>query len=58
MESTIKQSEEDRNRSLEGAKRLYEDYKCMKEQVDIMRSKIGLEKLSDITDEEEHITPE
>lgn len=58
MEATIKQAEEERNRSLEDAKRLYEDYKPLKEQVDEMRHDVGLDRLPDLQEEEEKITPE
>ncbi|KAL4233638.1 Zinc finger C4H2 domain-containing protein [Mactra antiquata] len=58
METTIKQAEEERNRSLENAKHLYDDYKPLKDEVDIMRHRIGLDKLPDVNDEEDKITPQ
>ena len=58
MESTIKQAEEERNRSLESAKQYYEDYRPLKHEVDALRSKIGLEPLPDLSDEEDKITPQ
>lgn len=58
METTIKQAEEERNRSLENAKHLYDDYKPLKDEVDGMRNRIGLERLSDLNDEEDKITPQ
>ena len=58
MEATIKQAEEERNRSLEGAKHLYEEYKMLKDQVDAMRSMVGLERLPELQDEEHKLTPE
>ncbi|KAH3829589.1 hypothetical protein DPMN_102815 [Dreissena polymorpha] len=58
METTIKQAEEERNRSLENAKLLYDDYKPLKDEVDLMRRRIGLEPLLDVHDEEEKISPE
>ena len=58
METTIKQSEEERNKALEVAKRLYTEYRPMKEQVDILRGSLGMEALPDIKDENEGFTPE
>lgn len=58
MESTIKQAEEERCRALEGAKRLYDEYKPVKHQVDVLRCGMGLEKLPGLQDEEEKLTPE
>ncbi|KAJ8314934.1 hypothetical protein KUTeg_007084 [Tegillarca granosa] len=58
MESTIKQAEEERNRSLDSAKRLYEEYKPLKDEVDKMRGTIGLDKLPELQEEEEKFTPE
>lgn len=58
MESTIKQAEEERNRSLDSAKRLYEEYKPLKDDVDKMRGTIGLDKLPELQEEEEKFTPE
>lgn len=57
LETTIKQAEEERNRSLENAKRLYEDYRPVKEQVDMLRNCIGLDRLPELTQEEDKITP-
>ncbi|KAL3882445.1 hypothetical protein ACJMK2_028784 [Sinanodonta woodiana] len=58
METTIKQAEEERNRSLESLKRLYEDFKPLKEEVDMMRSKLGLQALPDLDKEDERLTEE
>ncbi|XP_045196678.1 zinc finger C4H2 domain-containing protein-like [Mercenaria mercenaria] len=58
METTIKQAEEERNRSLENAKHLYDDYKPLKEEVDSMRTRVGLEPLLGLNDEEEKISPQ
>ncbi|ESO85741.1 hypothetical protein LOTGIDRAFT_235711 [Lottia gigantea] len=55
MEATIKQAEEERNRALENAKKLYEEYKPLKDEVDIMRSRIGLEKLPELQEEEQKL---
>ncbi|ELU18700.1 hypothetical protein CAPTEDRAFT_166037 [Capitella teleta] len=48
METTVKQAEEDRNKSLESAKQLFQDLRPLKHQVDMLRSSVGLEKLPDI----------
>jgi chromosome segregation ATPase len=58
MESTIKQAEEERNRALDSAKHLYDEFKPLKEHVDNLRSNIGLEKLPNLEEEEEKLTPE
>lgn len=58
IETTIKQAEEDRNRALESAKRLFDEYKPLKEQVNQLRNNIGLEKLEDNEDEDIKVTPE
>lgn len=58
METTIKQAEEERNRSLENAKKMYEEFRPIKEELDHVRTVIGLEKVSDVQDEDEKITPE
>lgn len=58
METTIKQAEEERNRSLESTKKLYEEFHPLKDEVDQMRGIMGLEKLPDLQEEEEKLTPE
>lgn len=47
MEATIKQAEDERNKMLEHAKHLYEEQMMVKEQVDMMRTSIGLEPIPD-----------
>lgn len=47
MEATIKQAEDERNKMLEHAKQLYEEQVMVKEQVDMMRTSIGLEPIPD-----------
>jgi len=47
MESTIKQTEEERMKALENAKHLYEEQGMLREQLDILRSSIGVERLSE-----------
>ena len=58
METTIKQAEEDRNRALEEAKHVYEEYRPMKEQVDSMRIMLGLSHSQDLGVDESKLTPE
>lgn len=58
MENVIKQSEDDRNKHLENAKQLYQEYKPLKEIVDSLRQEIGLNKLPDLHEEDENFKPE
>ncbi|CAH1230118.1 zinc finger C4H2 domain-containing protein-like [Branchiostoma lanceolatum] len=58
METTIKQAEVERNRSLEAAKRMYEEVCPLKEHVDQLRASIGLDKLPSLEEEDERITPQ
>ncbi|XP_041352598.1 zinc finger C4H2 domain-containing protein-like [Gigantopelta aegis] len=58
MEATIKQAEEDRNHALEFAKKLYDEYLPMKNDIDSLRSVIGLDKLPELQDEEDKLKPE
>ena len=55
METTIKQAEEDKAKSLESSKHLYEDLRPLKHQVDMLRNSVGLEKLPDLRDEEDRL---
>ncbi len=45
METTIKQAEEDRNKSMEAAKHVYEEMQPLKQHVDVLRSSMGLDAL-------------
>ena len=47
METTIKQAEEDRNKALENAKHLFDEQRMLKDQLDMLRSSVGLEALLD-----------
>jgi hypothetical protein len=58
MESTIKQSEEDRVKSLDSAKRLYEEYRPLKDQVDSLRNSVGLDQLPDLSEDDPKLTPQ
>lgn len=60
MENVIKQSEECRNRSLDTAKRIHEEYRPLKLEIDRMRREyLGLERLPELHEEEgDLITPD
>ncbi|GAB1599714.1 zinc finger C4H2 domain-containing protein-like [Argonauta hians] len=58
MEATIKQAEDERNKALDSTKRLYEEYTPLKDEVDNLRMSVGLDKLPELQDEEEKLTPE
>ena len=57
METTIKQAEEERSRCLDSVKHLYEDYRPMKEEVDGLRGKIGLDSLPNLQEDDTKLTP-
>lgn len=60
MENVIKQSEECRNRALDTAKRIHEEYRPLKLEIDRMRREyLGLERLPELHEEEgDLITPD
>ncbi|CAG5131272.1 unnamed protein product [Candidula unifasciata] len=58
MESTIKQAEEERSKAHENAKRLFDECRPLKEEIDIMRIRAGLDVQSDVSDEAEGLKPE
>jgi hypothetical protein len=60
MENVIKQAEESRNRALDTAKRIHEEYRPLKLDIDRMRREyLGLERLPELHEEEgDLITPE
>ncbi|GLH10225.1 Zinc finger C4H2 domain-containing protein [Gryllus bimaculatus] len=60
MENVIKQSEESRNRALDTAKRIHEEYRPLKLDIDRMRRDyLGLERLPELHEEEgDLITPD
>ena len=58
MESVIKQSEEDRNKHLEMAKHLNQEFAPLKELVDKLRSEIGLPRLPELHEEDHKFKPE
>jgi len=47
METTIKHAEEERSKAVDSARNLYEEIQMLKEEVDVVRSNIGLERLPD-----------
>lgn len=51
MENTIKQTNEEKLKALESAKRLHQEYKPLKEQVNHLRDSIGLDKTDENEDE-------
>lgn len=55
METTIKQAEEERNKSLESAKKLFEEYQPLKDHIDAIRTSVGLDQIP--TAEEESKIP-
>ncbi|XP_030648695.1 zinc finger C4H2 domain-containing protein isoform X2 [Chanos chanos] len=58
MENTIKQSESDLNKLLESTRRLHDEYKPLKEHVDALRMTLGLQRLPDLSEEEEKLSLE
>ncbi|KAK1787715.1 hypothetical protein P4O66_015937, partial [Electrophorus voltai] len=56
MENTIKQSENDLSKRLESTRRLHEEYKPLKEHVDTLRLTLGLQRLPDLSHEEERLS--
>ncbi|KAL7834214.1 hypothetical protein SRHO_G00284610 [Serrasalmus rhombeus] len=56
MENTIKQSESDLNKLLETTRRLHDEYKPLKEHVDALRVTLGLQRLPELSQEEERLS--
>jgi hypothetical protein len=52
METTIKQAEEERIRTLQESKRLLKDYQPIKEQINKIRDMLNLERLPDHDEDE------
>lgn len=53
METVIKQAEESRNRALDTAKRIHDDYRPLKHDIDRLRREyLGLDRLPDLHEEE------
>jgi hypothetical protein len=53
METVIKQAEESKRGALESARRVIEDYRPLKHEVDLMRTELlGLEKLPELANDE------
>ena len=54
METTIKQAEEEKAKAYENAKRLYDEVRPLKEEVDMLRLRAGL----DLSHREIEVEPE
>jgi Zinc finger-containing protein len=52
METTIKQAEEERTRTLQESKRLLKDYQPMKDQINKIREMLNLDKIPDNEEDE------
>jgi len=53
METVIKQAEESKRNTMDSARRLAEDYRPLKQEVDLMRTELlGLERLPELPNEE------
>jgi hypothetical protein len=50
MEATIKQADDEKQRSVQCALQLHDEYEPLKQQVSELRESIGLEKLNDTLD--------
>lgn len=57
METTIKQAEEERGKALENAKRLFEECLPLKEEIDVLRIRAGLQTQPDVSDEADRLKP-
>ncbi|KAL8570593.1 hypothetical protein ACOMHN_008950 [Nucella lapillus] len=58
METTIKQAEDERSRATESAKKLYEEYRPLRDDVHCMRMQLGLQPLTELQEEDEKLRPE
>ncbi|XP_005090612.1 zinc finger C4H2 domain-containing protein [Aplysia californica] len=58
METTIKQAEEEKVKAYENAKRLYDECRPLKEEVDLLRMRAGLEVQHEMPEETEKMRPE
>jgi len=58
MENVVKQGEEDRNRHLENAKHLHQEFQPLKDLIDKLRSDIGLPRLPELHEECDKFKPE
>ncbi|KAK3509377.1 hypothetical protein QTP70_030805 [Hemibagrus guttatus] len=56
MENTIKQSECDLNKLLDSTRRLHDEYKPLKEHIDTLRATLGLQRLPELSREEERLS--
>ena len=53
METTMKQAEEERMRNVSNVRQLYDEYRPLKDHVDLLRSTVGLEPLPSVVGPEE-----
>lgn len=58
MENVVKQSEDDRNRHLEAAKHLHQEYQPLKDLIDKLRADLGLPRLPELHEENDKFKPE
>ena len=58
MENVVKQSEEDRNRHLDTAKHLHQEFQPLKDLIDKLRADIGLPRLPELYEENDKFKPE
>ena len=57
MEATIKQAEEERMRAVDSSKKLYEEYCSMKDEVNQLRTTVGLSSLIELEQVDEKLKP-
>ncbi|XP_041462878.1 zinc finger C4H2 domain-containing protein-like isoform X2 [Lytechinus variegatus] len=58
IESVIKNTEGDRNKAFEAAWKMYQEYVCLKEQINAQRMSIGLDRIPELTEEDRRLDPE
>jgi len=58
MENVVKQGEEDRNRHLDNAKHLHQEFQPLKDLIDKLRAEIGLPRLPELYEESDKFKPE
>ncbi|XP_071492824.1 zinc finger C4H2 domain-containing protein-like isoform X1 [Diadema antillarum] len=58
IESVIKNTEGDRNKSFEAAWKMYQEYVCLKEQINAQRMSIGLDRVPELTEDDQRLDPE
>ncbi|XP_011666232.2 zinc finger C4H2 domain-containing protein isoform X1 [Strongylocentrotus purpuratus] len=58
IESVIKNTEGDRNKAFEAAWKMYQEYVCLKEQINAQRMSIGLDRIPELTEEDRRLDPD